>query len=66
MSYVYGADVLPAGKVDAHPLVGPPSKNVTAAEWNAVMAAIDAPSRMSRIAASAMLDFLRIVGRRML
>lgn len=32
--YVYGTDVLPDAKTDAHPLVGPPSKNVTASDWN--------------------------------
>lgn len=39
MSYLFGSDVLPTGKVDNHP--GTVNGDLTAAEWNATMAAID-------------------------
>ena len=38
--YVYDDTALPDGKTDLVPLTGTPSKHVTAAEWNTVMAAI--------------------------
>lgn len=41
MSYINDRDVLPAGKADARPLSGPANLNLTGAEWNTVVSAID-------------------------